>query len=195
MTDFIKEGNFDNLTEIKPDEPVDERPVTITVGLDNKIKEVWRFLEDENVSTIGIYGMGGVGKTTLLKKINYKFLTTSHDFVVIIWVVVSKEANLEKVQDSIRDKVNIPDELWRDKNEDDRGAQILKFLNERKFVLLLDDLWNHLDLLKAGIPLLDGPKGSKIVFTTRSEEVIASMGANRSIKVECLASEEALQLF
>ncbi|RVW34092.1 putative disease resistance protein [Vitis vinifera] len=51
-----------------------------------------RFLKDPQVGIMGLYGMGGVGKTTLLKKINNEFLATSNDFEVVIWAVVSKIA-------------------------------------------------------------------------------------------------------
>ena len=54
-------------------------------------------LGDDKVGIIELYGMGGVGKTTLLKKINNEFLKTKLGFDVVIWVVVWKPANAEKV--------------------------------------------------------------------------------------------------
>ena len=43
-----------------------------------------------------MYGIGGVGKTTLLKKINNKFLISSLDVDVdvVIWVVIFKPPNI-----------------------------------------------------------------------------------------------------
>lgn len=46
---------------------------------------------------IGLYGMGGVGKTTLLKNLNNKFRDTEHDFDLVIWVKVSRNANFGKI--------------------------------------------------------------------------------------------------
>ncbi|KAJ9692464.1 hypothetical protein PVL29_011498 [Vitis rotundifolia] len=129
------------------------------------------------VGIMGLYGMGGVGKTTLLKKINNDFLTTSNDFDVVIWVVVSKPSNIEKMQ------------------EEEKAAEILRVLKTKKFVLLLDDIWERLDLLEMGVPHPDAQNKSKIVFTTRSLDVCHQMKAQKSTKVECLPSEEAWTLF
>ena len=49
------------------------------------------FDEDE-VGIVGLYGVRGVGKTTLMKKINNDFLKLSRDFHIVISVVVSKQA-------------------------------------------------------------------------------------------------------
>ena len=73
---------------------MDEKPAEKTVGLDLKFVEVWKWMADEKVGIIGLYGMGGVGKTTLLKKINNEFLETKLGFDVVIWVVVAKPANI-----------------------------------------------------------------------------------------------------
>ncbi|KAF2323297.1 hypothetical protein GH714_034510 [Hevea brasiliensis] len=118
LTQLINEGHFDAVTEIKPHDPVDERPTERIIGLESEFNQVWKCMEDRSVRTIGIYGLGGV-----------------------------------------------------------------------------DDLWDHLDLLIIGIPPLDRTSGSKVVFTTRSQEVCGFMKADKSIKVECLVPEEALQLF
>ncbi|XVF03871.1 hypothetical protein REPUB_Repub05bG0030300 [Reevesia pubescens] len=64
-------------------------------NFDAKLDEVWRWLEDPSVGIIGIYGMGGVGKTTLLKMVNNKFLDTSHSSHLVTWIVVSKDAEVE----------------------------------------------------------------------------------------------------
>ena len=61
-----------------------------TVGLDRSLNKVWKRLVDEKeVAVIGLYGTGGVGKTTLMKKINEKLSHANHGFEVVIWVVVS----------------------------------------------------------------------------------------------------------
>lgn len=77
--------------------PVVEIPNRPVVGLDLMLDNVQTLLREENVGTIGIYGMGGVGKTTLLKCINNGLLSLGHDFEVVIWAVVSKDFVIERL--------------------------------------------------------------------------------------------------
>ena len=173
--------------------PLEEKPV---VGLDSPFREVWRLLQDKQVGSIGLYGMGGVGKTTLLKKINNKFLQSSiKAFDIVIWVVVSRPTNLERVQETILDRLDIPDDRWKGRAEERKAEEIRRVLKTKKFVLLLDDIWEPLDLLRVGIPSVGYGNESKIVFTTRSADVCGGMAAQKSIKVECLEEKKALSLF
>ncbi|KAI9161599.1 hypothetical protein LWI28_018970 [Acer negundo] len=188
-----KRRDFHVLADKLPPAAVDVRPMEKTVGTESRFSQLWRYVQDHSVGIIGIYGMGGVGKTTLLKKLNNKFMDTKHDFDLVIWVVVSKEVNLLKIQEVIRTKVGISDEMWKQRNnEDDRAAELYKKLSNKKFVLLLDDIWQRIDLSKVGVPVLDK---CKIVFTTRSEDVCNHMEAHQRFKVECLSPEVAWELF
>ena len=166
-------NNFQEVAVPLPSPQVIERPLEgkPAVGQDSPFEEVWKWLQDEKVGSIGIYGMGGVGKTTLLKKINNKFLQLGNGFDIVIWVVVSRPTNLQRVQDTIRNRLQIPDDRWKGSEEDGKAAEIWRVLKIKKFVLLLDDIWEPLDLLRVGIPPLHDGNESKIVFTTRSEDV------------------------
>ena len=197
VAELQSEGsNFQEVAVPLPSPHVIERPMEKPVGLDSPFRKVWGLLQNKQVGSIGIYGMGGVGKTTLLKKINNKFLQSSiKAFDIVIWVVVSRPTNLERVQETIRSRLQIPDDRWKGSEEDDKAAEICRILKTKKFVLLLDDIWEPLDLLRVGIPPLGEGNQSKIVFTTRSADVCGGMAAQKSIKVECLEEKEALSLF
>ncbi|KAJ9189845.1 hypothetical protein P3X46_001097 [Hevea brasiliensis] len=171
------------------------RPSEPTVGLENMLDKVWSCLIQEHVGIIGLYGMGGVGKTTLLTQINNRFINTSHDFDVVIWVTVSKDLRLEKVQDEIGEKIGFFEEKWHTKRIDEKAVDIYNVLRKKKFVLLLDDVWERVNLIRLGVPFPDGQNSSKVVFTTRSETVCSLMDAQKKIKVETLEWEEAWKLF
>ena len=167
-----------------------------TVGLDLMFAEVWKWLADEKVGIIGLYGMGGVGKTTLLKKINNEFLETKLGFDVVIWVVVAKPANIEKVQELVLNKLEVPRYEWKNRSKDEKSKKIFNILKRKKFVLLLDDIWERLDLTELGVPHPNGEDNLyKLIFTTRFEDVCHVMEAHKHVKVECLAPDEALSLF
>ncbi|RVW21787.1 hypothetical protein CK203_109562 [Vitis vinifera] len=68
VTELKGKGNFDVVAERLPSAPVDERPIGKTVGLDLMFEKVRRCLEDEQVRSIELYGIGGVGKNHPLAK-------------------------------------------------------------------------------------------------------------------------------
>ncbi|OMO54373.1 Disease resistance protein [Corchorus capsularis] len=197
MVDLRNEGVFDKVAENEVAPPVDVRPTEPTVGLDLTLNRVWRLLQGNDVGAgiIGLHGLGGVGKTTLLTQINNKLSNTILDFEAVIWVVVSKDHLTEKVQEKICEKVGLPSELWKNKSSDDKAILISKILRKKKFVLLMDDVWERVDLIKVGIPTPNQKNGCKLIFTTRFLEVCGQMGAHEKIKVECLGPDDAWKLF
>ncbi|KAJ9692585.1 hypothetical protein PVL29_011576 [Vitis rotundifolia] len=183
----------DVAAERLPSPRVGERPSQATVGIDSRLDKVWSSMDEERVGIIGLYGLGGVGKTTLLTQINNAFTKRTHDFDFVIWATVSKNVNLENIQDDIWKKIGFCDDKWKNKSRDEKATSIWRVLSEKRFVLLLDDLWERLDLSDVGVPFQK--KKNKIVFTTRSEEVCAQMEADKKIKVECLTWTESWELF
>ncbi|KAK2632264.1 hypothetical protein EUGRSUZ_L01793, partial [Eucalyptus grandis] len=191
-----KEGEFNVVTSPLPPPRVLGMPMGKTVGLDSSFKEVWKWLVDEeHVGMIGLYGIGGVGKTTLMKRINIELSCTHHGLDVVIWVVVSRQVNKDRIQDTIRKRLDIKDERWKEWSWHERVHHLCKDLNMKKFVLLIDDLWGRLDLSEIGVPCPSPENGSKVVFTTRSKQVCDQMVADKTFKVQCLTPEEALELF
>ncbi|RVW89671.1 disease resistance protein SUMM2-like [Vitis vinifera] len=190
-------SNFSVVAEPLPSPPVMERQLDKTVGQDLLFGKVWKWLQDggEQVSSIGLYGMGGVGKTTLLTRINNELLKTRLEFDAVIWVTVSRPANVEKVQRVLFNKVEIPQDKWEGRSEDERAEEIFNVLKTKKFVLLLDDIWERLDLSKVGIPPLNPQDKLKMVLTTRSKDVCQDMEVTESIEVNCLPWEDAFALF
>ena len=69
-------------------------------------------------------------------------------------------------------------------------------MKTKKFVLLLDDIWEQLDPTELGVPHPNGEDSlSKLIFTTRSEEVCHVMEGHKHVQVVCLAPDEAISLF
>ncbi|KAJ9692578.1 hypothetical protein PVL29_011569 [Vitis rotundifolia] len=116
-----------------------------TVGMNSRLGMVWSSLDEEQVGIIGLYGLGGVGKTTLLTQINNAFTKTTHDFDFVIWATVSKNVNLENIQDDIWKEIGFCHDKWKNKSRNEKATSIWRVLSEKRFVLLLDDVWERLD--------------------------------------------------
>ncbi|KAK9229646.1 hypothetical protein WN944_022610 [Citrus x changshan-huyou] len=157
------------------------------------VEEIWENLVGDKVSKIGVCGMGGIGKTTIMSHINNKLQEKPNKFNDVIWVTVSQPLDLFKLQTEIATalKESLPE------NEDKvrRAGRLLGMLKAKaKFVLILDDMWEAFPLQEVGIPEPSEENGCKLVITTRSHRVCRSMKC-KQVQVELLSKEEAFNLF
>ncbi|TYI32232.1 hypothetical protein ES332_A04G045100v1 [Gossypium tomentosum] len=156
--------------------------------------EIWLCLMQEEVSKIGVWGMGGVGKTTIMKHIHNDLLKEQR-FESVIWVTISKGFSVIKLQDDIASALNLKEDLAKEGNKVRREAILSEMLKRAgKHALILDDVWDKVSLEEVGIPEPSGRNGCKLVLTTRSEHVCKYMGC-KVIKVKPLSEEQALILF
>lgn len=81
------EGNFneDDLANSLKRPKVDQMPMPVPlVAMDSSFDQACSFIQKYDVHIIGIYGMGGVGKTTLLKRINNVLAEHGQEFDFVI---------------------------------------------------------------------------------------------------------------
>ncbi|KAG5223842.1 disease resistance protein [Salix suchowensis] len=154
---------------------------------------IWSWLTDDEVSTIGIYGMGGAGKTTMLKHINNELLQSPNISRHVYWVTVSQDFSIHKLQNKIAERI----ELSFSNEEEELGHRAAKLsqklMKKQRWILILDDLWKFFELHEVGIPV--PLKGCKLLITTRSEEVCQQMNCKNNVRVNPLSNEEAWTLF
>ncbi|CAL9237953.1 unnamed protein product [Arabidopsis halleri] len=159
------------------------------------LETAWNRLIEDGVGIMGLHGMGGVGKTTLFRKIHNKFAEIPGRFDVVIWVVVSQGAKISKLQEDIAKKLHLWDEVWKNKDENNKAADIHSVLQGKRFVLMLDDIWEKVDLQALGVPIPTRENGCRVAFTTRSREVCGRMGDHEPMEIQCLEPGEAWELF
>ncbi|MBA0629881.1 hypothetical protein Godav_024373, partial [Gossypium davidsonii] len=99
-------------------------------------------LKDESVSVIGVHGMGGIGKTTLVKEIARKVKDKLFDSVVI--ATVTQTIDIEKIQNRIAELLDLK---FEEHSTDVKALRLRERLKKEKRVLVvLDDIWGKVDL-------------------------------------------------
>ncbi|XVF37699.1 hypothetical protein REPUB_Repub20aG0032100 [Reevesia pubescens] len=164
---------------------------------DDKRKLVQLLLEskpEENVSIVPIVGIGGLGKTTIAKMVFNDEKLGQH-FELKMWVCVSEKFELKVIVEKIIEAAT------GSKPEKDLQMQTLHNrlrdqINEKKYLLILDDVWNE-DFEKwrnLRNLLLVGARGSWIVLTTRSGLVAEITGTVSPHILEDLSKSESWSL-
>uniref|UniRef100_A0A0R0EIG7 Disease resistance RPP13-like protein 1 n=1 Tax=Glycine max TaxID=3847 RepID=A0A0R0EIG7_SOYBN len=138
-----------------------------------KIRKMLLSDDDEknnNIGVIPILGMGGLGKTTLAQSL-YNDGEVKKHFDSRVWVWVSDDFDNFRVTKMIVESLTLKD--CPITNFDVLRVELNNILREKKFLLVLDDLWNdkYNDWVDLIAPLRSGKKGSKIIVTTRQQGV------------------------
>ncbi|XP_050367153.1 disease resistance protein RPV1-like isoform X2 [Argentina anserina] len=150
----------------------------------------------EDVRFIGIWGMGGIGKTTMARAVYERIFCQFEISFLLTDVRNSVERggllNLQKQLISGMIRTTQVDHIL----DLHQGATIMRrLLGHKKVLLVLDDV-NHSSHLKylAGNQDWFGA-GSRVLITTRNEHLLVQHGVQRRFKAEELNEDDSLQLF
>ncbi|XP_044482582.1 disease resistance protein RFL1-like [Mangifera indica] len=156
------------------------------------VKNVWDALNDENVFMIGVYGMGGLGKTTLVEELGRK-AEKDKLFEDIVFLEVSESPDVKKIQTTIGNKLGLK---FKNENESEMANKIYSRMKDKNILLILDNIWKPLEFEKTmGIPCGADRGRNKLLFTTRNLDVLERMGSTNNIGMGILNEGEAWTLF
>jgi hypothetical protein len=179
-------------------------PPSEVIGRDDDKKNIIHFLmgpdaaENDinvNVNVIPIVGIGGLGKTTIAKLV-YDDERVANHFDLRMWVCVSEHFDVNRlIKDILKSATgaNIDEtlgvDLWQ--------TRLRNCLKNKKFLLVLDDVWNE-DRSKwielKGL-LSGGSVKSRIVVTTRSRSVASVVKTGPIYTLKGLSHDDCLSLF
>ncbi|KAL4607891.1 hypothetical protein ACB092_09G208400 [Castanea dentata] len=148
-----------------------------------------------NVSVIPIVGIGGMGKTTLAKLVYNDEQVVSHFQQLRMWVCVSEDFDVTRLIKEILKSANLP--VDENLGIDQWQNSLRGLLKDKKFLLVLDDVWNddRNKWMELEDLLLGGCNGSKIIVTTRNSSVATIMGTASPYNLEGLPEENCMFLF
>ncbi|KAF8395849.1 hypothetical protein HHK36_019803 [Tetracentron sinense] len=166
---------------------------TLVKSTESATDQIMEALKDDNVNIIGLYGVGGVGKTTLVKQVG-KRAKDEKLFDEVVMAVVSQHPDIKKIQEQIAYMLGLKFSETTDLGRADRLTE--RLANGKRILIIMDDVWARLDLVAVGIPFGNDHKGCKILLATRSQEVCNAMGSQtKKILLQALSEQESWALF
>ncbi|KAL0414067.1 UNVERIFIED_CONTAM: putative disease resistance protein [Sesamum radiatum] len=161
------------------------------VGMKEETQLLESLLTNDDHSSnqvISICGMGGLGKTSLARKV-YQGEAVQGWFEARAWICISQQFQRRSVFQGLLKQL-LPYENV-EQHDDELVRKLYHAQKQKKCLVILDDIrkvedWNR---LSSAFPI--GESDSKILLTTRNQD-IASIGY--VIKLKCLSEDEGLEL-
>ncbi|KAK3429490.1 hypothetical protein EUGRSUZ_E00913 [Eucalyptus grandis] len=192
----VREGERERARALMPKRTYDHIKEDF-VGREDSIEELVKELSNDGQKqrVIFIWGMGGLGKTSLAKKV------IAHDkvkntFDGIAWACISQEYNPKDILVGILVKL-IPDQRERVMKmmDDELFKTLYEIQQEKRCMVVLDDIWTKeaWDSLQAAFPIKN--MRSKLLITTRNKEVAEYIDPQGLFhEPRCLSNQESWDL-
>ncbi|GLT91505.1 hypothetical protein SLE2022_093880 [Rubroshorea leprosula] len=168
------------------------------IGRDEDVDQIVSLLIDssnqEALSVISIVGMGGLGKTTLAKKVCANDKICEYFGENIMWICVSVIFDVQRILREILESLTgspcknenrdtllrkIGEEL--EKKEEKKVGEKEEKKEGKNYLLILDDVWSeesgNWDELRSCLLGICRKAGNRVVVTTRNRNVASIMGS------------------
>ncbi|XP_031274659.1 probable disease resistance protein At5g43730 [Pistacia vera] len=202
--DLLGKGNFSHVSYRPALQRTESMYVRGYEAFDSRmqvLQEIMDTLKDANVNMIGVYGMGGVGKTTLVRKVAW-LARENKLFDEVAVAEVTQTPDYKKVQEKIAFDLGLE---FGQEGEYQRGGLLRNRIKKEKNVLVIfDDIWTKVDLDAIGIPSRGADKQGKddkvrrcvVLLTSRNLDVLKKdMKILKNIPVHPLSDGDSWNLF
>ncbi|KAK2988617.1 hypothetical protein RJ640_027068 [Escallonia rubra] len=162
----------------------------------------WLVKDDSGLKVVSVAGMGGSGKTTLVKKV-YEDTEVKRHFQSHVWITVSQSFKIEELLKHIIQqlfdevKQEVPQAVETMASHSMKEL-IRDFLQQSRYVLVLDDVWNSNAWDAIEIVLPDNSCGSRVLLTTRDFNIASTCSLKTrgtTYTMNALSREESWTLF
>ncbi|XP_047156926.1 disease resistance protein RPM1-like [Vigna umbellata] len=177
---------------------------TDLVGIDRPKKKVigWLINGCPGRKVISVTGMGGIGKTTLVKKV-YDDPDVKKHFKACAWVTVSQSCKIEELLKDLAKKlfseIRRPIPEGMESMCSDKLKMIIKdLLQKKRYLVVFDDVWHMYEWEAVKYALPNNNCSSRIMITTRRSDLAFTSTIESNGKVynlQPLKQDEAWDLF
>ncbi|MED6207176.1 hypothetical protein PIB30_033370 [Stylosanthes scabra] len=168
------------------------------IGMDENFKRIQPLLaiESDEVQFLGIWGMGGIGKTTIAKAIFDRY-SSRYEGCCFLQNVreESEKFSPHYLHEKLVSELLEGENLLVKGSAQARSMYVKRRLSRKKVLIVLDDV-DTLDKLEhlAGEQICLGA-GSRIIVTTRDEQILIAARVQHIYNVQELSFESSLKLF
>ncbi|KAK3428207.1 hypothetical protein EUGRSUZ_E00958, partial [Eucalyptus grandis] len=155
------------------------------VGREDSIKELVKELKDGKHRVVSIWGMGGLGKTTLAKKV-FNHDEVKSNFKGSAWACVSQQYHVKDI---------LVEFFVMEMRDDELFETLYKIQQEERYLMVLDDIWTKQDWngIRAAFPVEN--TRSKLLITTRNRVVPKYIDPHGFFyEPHCLSNQESWEL-